>query len=119
MADMDSVLSQGFACRLWRLNPDSGEEQTIPKPRVAFRTALTTMRFPIFNTEWHVSVSPVQPWYTRASVLLSVVVSLLLSLSVAAGVQNNSTIRRMERKPQKAGFCPCRNRWNTTAQTSC
>jgi len=98
MADMDSVLSQGFACRLWRLNPDSGEEQTILETTRRVSDRAYDYAFPIFNTEWHVSVSPVQPWYTRASVLLSVVVSLLLSLSVAAGVQNNSTIRRMEKE---------------------
>jgi len=98
MTTLDTVTQQGFACRIWRINPDDGVEQTILGSGSGIRSAAYDYAFPIYNSEWHITVSPIQPWYTNASVIFSVLVSLLLSLSVAAGVYNTSTIRRMEKE---------------------
>lgn len=94
----DSVAAQGFACRIWRINPDTGIEQTILTTGDGIASRAFDYAFPIYNSEWHVTVSPLQPWYTNASVLFSALVSVLLSFSVAAGVANTSTIRRMEKE---------------------
>lgn len=94
----DTVTAQGFACRIWRLNPDDGTDQTIIASGTGIQSRAFDYAFPIYNSEWHVTVSPVKPWYTNTTVLLSAVVSLLLSFSVAAGVSNTSTIRRMEQE---------------------
>ena len=64
-----TVASQGFACRIWRVNPDTGEEQTILKNGVGIAERALDYEFPIYNSEWHVTVSPVQPWYTNDSVI--------------------------------------------------
>ena len=93
-----TVASQGFACRIWRVNPDTGEEQTILKNGVGIAERALDYEFPIYNSEWHVTVSPVQPWYTNDSVIYSALVSLLLSFSVATAVVSSGTIRRMEQE---------------------
>ena len=94
----ETVAAQGFACRIWRLNPDDGTDQTILSSGTGIQSRAFDYTFPIYNSEWHVTVSPVKPWYTNTTVLLSAVVSLLLSVSVAFGVSNTSTIRRMEQE---------------------
>ena len=97
----DSVAAQGFACRIWRVNPDTGGEQTILKNGVGIASRAFDYAFPIYHSEWHVTVSPVQPWYANDSVIYSVLVSLLLSFSVATAVVSSGTIRRMEQEAAK------------------
>jgi len=96
-----SVAAQGFACRIWRVNPDTGIEQTIIKSGEGIASRAYDYAFPIYNSEWHVTVSPVQPWYTNDSVIYSALVSLLLSFSVATAVVSTGTIRRMEQEAAK------------------
>jgi hypothetical protein len=93
-----SVAAQGFACRIWRINPDSGIEQTIVESGAGIANRAFDYTFPIYNSAWHVTVSPVQPWYTNDSVIYSVLVSLLLSFSVATAFASTGTIRRMEQE---------------------
>ncbi len=96
-----SVAAQGFACRIWRVNPDTGIEQTIIKSGEGIASRAYDYAFPIYNSEWHVTVSPEQVWYTNDSVIYSVLVSLLLSFSVATAVVSTGTIRRMEQEAAK------------------
>ncbi len=98
ITSIESLASQGFGCRLWRINPDTGEQQTILASGAAAESGAYEYAFPIFNSEWVVTVFPLQPWYKTASFLLSVGVSVLMSCSVAAGVAAYTTIRRMERE---------------------
>jgi len=94
----DSVAAQGFSCRIWRVNPDSGIEQTIVKSGEGIQSRAFDYAFPIYNSEWHVTVSPMLPWYSNDSVIYSALVSVLLSLSVATAVASRGTIRRMEQE---------------------
>lgn len=94
----ETVVQQGYACRIWRINPDDGAEQTILQTGTGISSRAYDYAFPIYNSEWHVTVSPENPWYANASVVFSVLVSVLLSFSVAAGVYNTSTIHRMEKE---------------------
>jgi len=98
MSSMQNLASQGYACRLWRINPDTGEEQTILTTGGGVKSREYDYAFPIFNTEWHAAVSPLKPWYAHASVILSAILSLVLSFAVAAGVSAGGTIRRMEKE---------------------
>lgn len=96
-----SVAAQGFACRIWRVNPDTGEEQEILNSGSGIASRAFDYVFPIYNSEWHVTVSPVQPWYRNDSVVYSALVSILLSFSVATAVVSTGTIRRMEQEAAK------------------
>lgn len=98
LSSFDGLHAQGFSCRLWRINPDTGEEQTILETGAGIQSRAYETAFSIFNTEWRVTVCPESPWYLGASFLLSAAVGLILSLSVAGAVSTGGTIRRMEKE---------------------
>jgi sensor domain CHASE-containing protein len=102
LSSIKNLHAQGFACKLWRVNPDTGEEQTILSSGNGVLSRVYEYAFPIFNTEWVISVYPEKPWYTNMSVILSAGLSLVLSVSAAAGADAYSTIRRMEREAAKS-----------------
>ncbi|HWR18203.1 MAG TPA: histidine kinase [Clostridia bacterium] len=102
LRSVENLHTQGFACRVWRVNPDTGEEQTILSSGSGVLSRVYEYEFPIFNTEWYISVYPEKPWYAQMSVILSAVLSLVLSVSAAAGAGAYFTIRRMEREAAKS-----------------
>ncbi|HWS30149.1 MAG TPA: histidine kinase [Clostridia bacterium] len=98
LSSVENLHAQGFACRVWRVNPDTNEEQTVLSSGDGIVNRGFDYAFPLFNTEWYVSVYPEKPWYAQISVILSALVSLALSISAAAGAAAYTTIRRMERE---------------------
>ena len=94
---IERVNAQGFACEVWRINPDTGEKQTIlmsETPLDPERTAVT-YRQELFNAEWTISIAPLTPWYARVSLWLYVTISVLLSLLAAAGAYYMEKVRMM------------------------
>ena len=94
---IERVNAQGFACEVWRINPDTGEKQTIlmsETPLDPERTAVT-YRQELFNAEWTISIAPLAPWYARVSLWLYVTISVLLSLLAAAGAYYMEKVRMM------------------------
>ena len=89
---------QGFACRIWRINPDDGQPQTILETSIPLPEGRKTVDYeqPLFNSVWTVSIAPLRPWYLRAEVWLSVMVSLLVALLAAAGVYTTERLRQLK-----------------------
>ncbi len=96
MSSVENLHAQGFACRIWRVNPDTGISQSILTSGEGAIERGFDYAFPIYNTEWHVTVYPEKPWYMQTSVWLSAALSLALSVAAALGVSAYTTIRRME-----------------------
>lgn len=82
--------AQGFACRIWRVNPDTEGEQTILQSGEGIASRALDYAFPIYNSEWHVTVSPVQPWYANDSVLYSALGGSVLYKSVTRAYGSRS-----------------------------
>ena len=95
---IQQVNDQGFACRIWRINPDDGQEQTILETAVPLPDDCGTVDYeqPLFNSVWTVSLAPLQPWYLHADLWLSVAVSLLVALLTAAGVYTAERLRQLK-----------------------
>lgn len=95
---INHVNEQGFACRVWRINPDDNQEQTILEtPRsVPASSAAQDYTISMFNTTWIISIAPLTPWYLRMSLWFCVAGSLIVSLLVAFGVSAGTKIRRMK-----------------------
>ncbi|MBQ8237180.1 MAG: histidine kinase [Oscillospiraceae bacterium] len=92
------VNEQGFACRVWRINPDDNREQTIletEKP-IGNRTGIREYRTTMFNTTWTISVAPLIPWYLRPSLWLCIAGSVMVSLLALFGVSTAVKLRRMK-----------------------
>lgn len=91
------VNEQGFAARVWRINPDTNQKQTIletEKP-ITDDMATTQYKLQFFNADWNIELASLTAWYQRPMLWVMVVVSLLVSLLVAFGVESDHVIRRM------------------------
>lgn len=91
------VNEQGFACRVWRINPDDNMEQTILEtPRTVAQCAGSQdYSISMFNTTWNISIAPLVPWYLRLSMWLCIFGSVSVSLLVFFGVATGGKLRRM------------------------
>lgn len=97
-SSVQRVNEQGFACRIWRINPDDGQPQTILETATPLPEGRRTVDYEqqLFNSVWTVSLASLRPWYLRAEVWLGVTVSLLVALLAAAGVYTTERLRQLK-----------------------
>ena len=97
-SSIQRVNEQGFACRIWRINPDDGQPQTVLETATPLPEGQKTVDYeqPLFNSVWTVSIASLRPWYLRAEVWLSVMVSLLVALLAASGIYYAERLRQLK-----------------------
>lgn len=95
---VERVASQGFACEVWRINPDTGQRQTILMSETPPRSSWGTVSFEqkMFNADWTITLSPLVAWYARPSLWIYLAIGLLLSGLAAAGTYNLERVRLMQ-----------------------
>lgn len=100
-SSIQRVNEQGFACRIWRINPDDGQQQTILETATPLPEGQSTVDYKqsLFNSVWTVSIAPLRPWYLRSEVWLGVMVSLLVASLAAAGIY--TTVRLQQLKAEE------------------
>lgn len=104
-SSVERVNAQGFACQIWRINPDDGQKQVILETADPLPEGVRTVDHAqeLFNSVWTVSLAPLRPWYLQVSLWLGVAVSLLVALLAAAGVYYAGRLRQMQlEKSQRA-----------------
>ena len=94
---VERVADQGFACEVWRINPDTGERQTILMSENAPRLGWQSVSYQqeLFNADWTITLSPLRPWYARPSLWLYSAIAVLLSLLAAVVTYNLERVRLM------------------------
>ena len=94
---VERVAEQGFACEVWRINPDTGARQTILISETAPRSGWqsVSMEQELFNADWTITLSPLRPWYARSTLWLYLTIGLLLSLLAAVVTYNLERVRLM------------------------
>ena len=97
-SSIDRVNEQGFACQIWRINPDDGQKQVILETDIPMPEGATPVEQTqeLFNSVWTVSLAPLRPWYLHVSLWLGVAVSLLVALLAAAGIYYAGRLRQMQ-----------------------
>ena len=92
------VAAQGFACQIWRINPDDGQKQIIMETETPLPEGVRTVDHPqeLFNSVWTISLAPLHPWYLQPNVWLGLAVSLLMALLAAVGVYYAARLRQMQ-----------------------
>nr|WP_326185010.1 histidine kinase [uncultured Oscillibacter sp.] len=92
------VDEQGYACRIWRINPDDNQEQTILETEHPLVEGAASLSYDmsLFNATWTICVSALTPWYQRTSLWLCLVGSVLVSLLAGFGVHSSERLRRMK-----------------------
>lgn len=104
-SSVERVNAQGFACQIWRINPDDGQKQVILETADPLPEGVRTVDHAqeLFNSVWTVSLAPLRPWYLQISLWLGVAVSLLVALLAAAGVYYAGRLRQLQlEKSQRA-----------------
>lgn len=91
------VNDQGFACRVWRINPDTNQKQVILETEKPVTNHMETEQYKLqfFNADWNIELASLTVWYQRPMLWIMVIVSLIVSLLVAFGVESDQVIRRM------------------------
>ena len=92
------VNEQGFACQIWRINPDDGEKQVVLETDTPLPEGCVTVDYEqaLFNSVWTVSMASLRPWYLRGDLWLNAAVSLLVALLAAAGFYYAERLRQMK-----------------------
>ena len=92
-----NVNDQGFAARLWRINPDTNQKQTILETEKPVTDRMNTVKYSLqmYNADWTLELASLTFWYQRASLWIMVATSLLGSVLVAYGVELDQEIRKM------------------------
>ena len=95
---INRVNEQGYACRVWRINPDDGQEQTILETEIPLEKGTNVVDYEVslFNTTWTFSFASIKAWYTRASLWICILGSIAASFLVGYGVYSSRKIKRME-----------------------
>ena len=98
MSAMRNLPSQGYGCAIWRINPSTGKRQTILSTGTGPKSISYETSFDVFNTNWNITVYPVEEWYVRGFLWLCVGLSFVLSAVIAAIVSGAQTIRAMDKE---------------------
>ena len=91
------VNEQGFACQVWRINPDTNQKQVILETEKPITAGMATTRYKLqfFNADWNIELASLTAWYQRPMLWGMVIASLLVSLLVVFGVEADHEIRRI------------------------
>jgi len=97
-SSMSRVDSQGFACEMWRIDPDTGNRQNILSTATPLPAGRVTHDYPLslFNSTWTVSIAPILAWYARPDLWLCLFASLLVSLLAAFVAWNMEKVRTLK-----------------------
>ena len=91
------VNAQGFACQVWRINPDTNQKQVIldtEKP-ITDRMKTTVYKLRFFNADWNIEIAALTAWYQRPIFWVMLAASLFVSTLISFGVEAEHVIRKM------------------------
>lgn len=91
------VNDQGFAARIWRINPDTNQKQTILETEKTIPKGMAVQQYDLafFNADWTIEIASLTAWYQRPMLWFMVLASVLVSVLVAFGVESDHEIRRL------------------------
>ena len=79
-ARLPQMTEMGFAYKLWRIHPESGEPQTIAASDASALTDPVHQSFELANGRWTLSVAPVGGWGDPSGLAVKIALGLLFSL---------------------------------------
>lgn len=82
-ANLSQLNGQGMAYKLWRINPDTGNEEVIAEHGVGFVIDPVHKSFAVPNGTWVLSVAPIGGWISGWRLASEILIALLLSSLLA------------------------------------
>ena len=97
------VNEQGYACRVYRINPDDHQEQTIMESPIPIgkRAPVYEQTIKMFNAEWIIAVAPLRMWYQQLGFWMLMLGGLLVSVLVSYLVATTRRLREMKESEDK------------------
>lgn len=94
------VNEQGFACRVWRINPDTNQQQTILESEIPVKKGgqLLEVQMSMFNAEWTITVTPQRMWYQQFGIWMLLLGGLAVSILAAFAVSYAIRLREMKER---------------------
>lgn len=96
-ARLDLLSKQGFSYKLWRINPDTGEQQIIDSDfsQDAANYHFVDNHIRILNADWHLKIWPIKSWFNYPENISLIIASFFISVLVLFVKQNNFDLARM------------------------
>lgn len=92
LSELDNL---GYACEIWRINPDTGVKQVILNTNSRPMYKPVEREFSLLNARWIISISPLSPWYKDFSLYAMLAAATIFSLLTATVAQNYWEMRQV------------------------
>lgn len=93
---LDELNTLGFACEIWRIDPDSEAKQVILRTSTEPLYEPIEKEFALLNAQWKISISPLHPWYMSPSLYFMLGAALVVSLLTGAIAQSYWEMRQIQ-----------------------
>ncbi len=93
---LEDLRNQGYACKIWRISPDTGRRQIILQSDSEPLQEPVEKTFDILDAHWMISIAPRDAWYSHCLILFYLAGTLCCSLLAAALARNYSETKRMK-----------------------
>lgn len=92
---LEDLEKQGYACEIWRINPDTGQRQVILSSGMPLRSPVEK-EFSLLNADWTISIASTEVWYAAPYFYAYACSALLISVLLALSVQNYNDMKRLK-----------------------
>lgn len=98
-AELDQLQEQGFAYEIWRIDPDTGERQSIAASTYDYNkhSRYVERPFTILNAQWSFRLSPIKEWYQYTDTWLYLFSGLIISYLVTLLYVHNFQLRQIQK----------------------
>lgn len=102
-AGLNELQIQDLAFEIWRINPDNNEKQIIAYSPHSYRTNMDYVEKQLFiaNAEWYFRILSVRAWYEFPETWISILISICVSILIAAVTQKNQRLRVLKVKLER------------------
>ncbi len=95
---MERIREQGYACEVWRINPDNNSRQVILSNSAKLLDENIEYHANFFNTTWSFSLSPIRPWYLEGNFWTGVFLSSVFGILGIYFAYASKKMKWMERE---------------------
>ena len=97
--NFDSLSEQGYIYELWHTNVDTGEHEIIlSNGEIKERDSYVERKFDVLNAEWYLKLAPIPKWYQYIESWIYLLLSLLISITVALMVRKNIQLNLVKKE---------------------
>lgn len=101
------LANMGFACEIWRINPDRSEKQVILRTGDSPLNNPIEKEFRLLNAQWKISIAPLEPWYKSLSLYAMLGAAVLVSLLTGIVAQSYWEMSQLRTSLERMAMYDC------------